>query len=115
VNSAWKKRVSGRFRRVAESPLRVAHLAETRASRYRGSGSDGKRGKIMGGFSLVHLIIVLLVLFVFLFPMATILRKAGYSGWWVLLWFVPLGNLVGLWIFAFADWPALKNPGQMRA
>ena len=41
-----------------------------------------------------------------------ILQKAGYSGWWVLIWFIPLGNLVGLWIFALADWPTLRGPTQ---
>jgi hypothetical protein len=68
----------------APQAVHVGRLAEPGASRYRSPGSDRKRRKIMGAFSL-------------------------------LLWFVPLGNIVGLWIFAFAEWPALKNPGQMRA
>lgn len=38
-----------------------------------------------------------------------ILHKAGYSGWWVLLTYVPLLNVVMVWIFAFSDWPALKK------
>ena len=66
-------------------------------------------GAGMGAFSLVHWIIIAVILFVLLFPLIRILRKAGYSGWWVLLWFVPIGNLVALWIFAFADWPALRR------
>ena len=64
---------------------------------------------MMHDFSLWRLIAVLVVLFVFLFPVVKILHKAGYSGWWVLLWFVPIGNIVALWIFAFADWPALRR------
>jgi len=63
----------------------------------------------MDEFSLGRLIVVLVVVFLLLFPVAKILRKAGYSGWWVLLWFVPIGNIVALWIFAFADWPALRR------
>jgi len=63
----------------------------------------------MAAFSAVHWIVVLIVLFVLLFPIIKILQKAGYSGWWVLLWFVPIGNVVALWIFAFADWPALRR------
>lgn len=34
-----------------------------------------------------------------------VLHKAGYSGWWVLLVFVPLVNLIMVWVFAFAEWP----------
>jgi len=63
----------------------------------------------MGVFSLFHFDPVAVFLFVFLFPVVKILQKAGYSGWWVLLWFVPIGNIVALWIFAFADWPALHR------
>jgi hypothetical protein len=68
----------------------------------------------MGGFSLWHWIIVLVFLFIFMFPVVKILQKAGYSGWWVLLWFVPVGNIVALWIFAFADWPALSGGIQLN-
>jgi len=37
-----------------------------------------------------------------------ILRKAGYSGWWSLLTILPLANIIVIWVFAFADWPALR-------
>ena len=63
----------------------------------------------MGQFSLVHWIVALIVLFVALFPVIKILQKAGYSGWWVLIWFVPVANIVFLWVFAFADWPNLQK------
>ena len=63
----------------------------------------------MGELSIFHWIIVVVVLILYLVPVVAILRKAGYSGWWVLLWFVPIGNIVALWIFAFADWPALRR------
>jgi len=38
-----------------------------------------------------------------------ILRKAGYSPWWVLVGFVPLVNIVFLVIFAFAEWPRVRQ------
>jgi uncharacterized membrane protein YhaH (DUF805 family) len=63
----------------------------------------------MGSLSIFHLLILIVVLVTLVVPPVKILRKAGYSGWWVLLWLVPLGNLIGLWIFAFADWPNLAN------
>jgi 1-acyl-sn-glycerol-3-phosphate acyltransferase len=36
---------------------------------------------------------------------ALVVRKAGYSGWWALLGFVPIVGLVMLWVFAFSRWP----------
>lgn len=56
------------------------------------------------------LIIFLLVLSVLLlWPAIRILHRAGYSGWWVLLGFVPLVNLICCYIFAFARWPGLEE------
>ena len=46
---------------------------------------------------------------VLLFPMVKILKRAGYSGWWVLLLFFPVLNLIGLWWFSLAPWPALHH------
>ncbi|MFN7644157.1 MAG: hypothetical protein ACK5PW_13935 [Burkholderiales bacterium] len=40
---------------------------------------------------------------------ARVLRRAGYSPWWVLLVLVPLVNLIALWVFAYARWPALDE------
>ena len=64
----------------------------------------------MGAFSFVHWFITLaFTLAVFLVPAVMILRKAGYSGWWCLLGFVPIVNIVMFWVFAFADWPNLRQ------
>jgi uncharacterized membrane protein YhaH (DUF805 family) len=41
------------------------------------------------------------------------LRKAGFSGWWALLGLVPVVNIVMLWVFAFAEWPALPGSGSV--
>ena len=59
---------------------------------------------IFGGF--IPLLITLIVAGV---PIAVILKKAGYSQWLVILAFIPLVNLVALWVFAFANWPALQR------
>jgi hypothetical protein len=64
----------------------------------------------MGGFSPFHWLIDLIILgVVFGIPVAMVLKKAGYSRWLTLLAFVPLVNMVCLWIFAFQTWPALKT------
>jgi hypothetical protein len=62
------------------------------------------------GFSITHWLVMLVVCAIFLVPVWRILRRAGHSGWWVLVAFVPLINLIGLWIFAFTPWPALRAP-----
>ena len=40
-----------------------------------------------------------------------VLHKVGRSGWWCLLLFVPVVNIVMVWVFAFARWPALEVAG----
>jgi hypothetical protein len=42
-------------------------------------------------------------------PIIRIIQRIGYSGWWVLLFFVPLGNVIGLWILAYGRWPAVPS------
>ena len=66
---------------------------------------------MMGGFSLWHWVIVLLILVIAIWLPVRILHKAGYSGWWVLLTLIPVVNIVLLWVFAFADWPRLQRTG----
>jgi uncharacterized membrane protein YhaH (DUF805 family) len=66
----------------------------------------------MDSISVVHILIVIAVLVIYFIPAIKILNKAGYSGWWSLLLLVPLVNIVMIFVFAFADWPALR--GQPR-
>jgi hypothetical protein len=42
---------------------------------------------------------------IFAIPGAMILRKAGYSSWWILISLVPILNIIMYWVFAFARWP----------
>jgi hypothetical protein len=58
----------------------------------------------MGSFSPVHWIIFLLILAVYGYPIVRVLKRTGFSGWWVLLMVVPLVNIIALWIYAFAPW-----------
>jgi uncharacterized membrane protein YhaH (DUF805 family) len=43
-----------------------------------------------------------------------ILEKAGFNGWWTLVLLVPVVNVVMIWIFAFAHWPALKDDSRQE-
>ena len=38
-----------------------------------------------------------------------ILQKSGRHGLWAFLIFIPPLYIIMVWIFAFADWPALKK------
>jgi uncharacterized membrane protein YhaH (DUF805 family) len=57
------------------------------------------------------LIIIAIILAMF-YPYIRILRRAGFSGWWFLVMFVPIVNMVMIWVFAFAKWPAVDRPNS---
>jgi hypothetical protein len=42
-------------------------------------------------------------------PVANVLHRAGRSRWWTILAFIPFMNVIGLWVFAFARWPAVDG------
>ncbi len=57
-------------------------------------------------------VMLLLIIVIVGIPVARILHRAGRSRWWVIVAFLPLLNLLGLWLFAFARWPNLdRSPG----
>jgi len=65
----------------------------------------------MGGAGFGQPILAFLLLVIMAVPISKILRRAGYSGWWTIMAFLPVINIIGLWAFAFASWPALeRNP-----
>jgi hypothetical protein len=52
----------------------------------------------------------LVVVLVFcLVPLWKIVKRTGMNPVLSLLWLVPGANIVFLWVFAFAEWPALKR------
>lgn len=61
----------------------------------------------MNGFGMAFPLLISLVLIGI--PAAIILGKAGYHKAWVILAFVPIVNLIALWVFAFANWPVLQK------
>lgn len=64
----------------------------------------------MGSFSIWHWLIILVVFGVFwIIPIWVIIKKAGYSPAWSLFGFIPLLNVLLLWVFAFSNWPSLKQ------
>lgn len=59
----------------------------------------------MHTYSPFHWLVGLIGLLAFAIPAVRILNKTGYSGWWIILAFIPLVNVVMFWVFAFARWP----------
>jgi hypothetical protein len=51
----------------------------------------------------------LLILILLGVPVSNILHRAGRSRWWTILAFIPLVNLICLWVFAFTRWPKLTS------
>jgi hypothetical protein len=69
----------------------------------------------LNGGVLVALIVFYVVLIAFFaWVYVRIVRKAGYSGWWVLMALVPIGNLVVLCLFAFKEWPVERELNYLR-
>jgi hypothetical protein len=65
----------------------------------------------MLSFGLWHVIATLfgvLILIAFIVVFGRIVNRAGYSRWWLATLFVPVVNLIMLWVFAYADWPKAK-------
>jgi hypothetical protein len=68
-----------------------------------------------GSLSIWHVVIFLVMVAVFIIPYVKIIKKAGYSGWWVLTMFIPLLNFIMLWVFAFARWPVEERAAGIGA
>ncbi len=64
----------------------------------------------MGQIGLWQIIIVVFLFGIFVWPAVRVLHRAGRSRWWVVLAFVPVVNIVLIWVFAFADWPTVDPP-----
>jgi|GEM_PF-2129152 len=70
----------------------------------------------MGEAQLLTLIAVYAVLLVLMTVIyVTIIRKAGYSGWWILTMLVPVVNVVMIAVFAFSEWPVTRELNAARA
>jgi hypothetical protein len=55
-------------------------------------------------------LIIVIALAVIIIPFWFICKKAGFSPWLSLLNIVPLGNLVLIYVLAFAQWKVLPAP-----
>jgi hypothetical protein len=65
--------------------------------------------------ALIGVLVYLLIFIVVVWANVRIIRRAGYSGWWILIGLVPLVNVVMFLIFAFKQWPIQRELAQLRA
>ena len=73
---------------------------------------------MMGGFGLWQFLVAIFWVVAIAVPVVKILRRAGHGPWWCVLVFIPFVNLLALWLFAFARWPAcdgLADPDRRMA
>jgi hypothetical protein len=54
-------------------------------------------------------IMVVLLIILFGVPIARVIHRSGHSRWWTIIAFIPLLNLIGLWVLAFARWPTVDK------
>ncbi len=60
----------------------------------------------------IRLIVVVVLV---LIPAWRIVKRVGMNPALSLLLLVPLVNIIAIWLFAFAEWPALKQQGTPPA
>ncbi len=71
----------------------------------------------MGGISIIHLIVFVIILLPLVaLPIVAIwriLRRLGFEPALSLLYLLPFGSLIGLYIIAFSRWPgAAGSPAE---
>ena len=75
---------------------------------------------VIGPAVLVTLLVIVGIAITGLYLLASIaiVRKAGYSGWWILVTFVPVIGWIMFFVFAFGRWPIyqlLPAPARWRS
>ena len=70
----------------------------------------------MLGLSPWHLILFASIIAgpVSIIPIWRIVHRLGLNPAWSLLYFVPIGGLIGLWLLAWAHWPKLEAAEQAK-
>ena len=59
----------------------------------------------MGGISIWHWLILLIITLLWVIPLGQISRRIGWSPWLGLLGFIPLAGVILLWAIALGPWP----------
>jgi hypothetical protein len=81
-------------------------------AQYTTTNSSSSSGS---GVILVFGLFYIAILGFFLFAWSRIVKKAGYSPWYVLLALIPCVGIVMFFVFAFADWPVVQQARRNSA
>jgi hypothetical protein len=93
-------------------PAALIHASITCATDAAGqTHCSGVNGGLVAGLLIVYAAVAV----VGIVAAVKVVTKAGYSGWWVLISFVPLVGIVFVLIFAFSKWPVLKEVEMLRS
>jgi hypothetical protein len=65
-----------------------------------------------GMYGPLHWLLFVAFVVVVVYPIGRILRRIGFSPLWSVLVFVPVLNVLGVWILAFTDWPKRSDSQQ---
>ncbi len=61
----------------------------------------------MDNVTIIRIVAGLLFVSVLIVPFWKIYSKAGFPGWLALLMFIPLVNLIVLYVVAFSEWKTI--------
>jgi len=61
------------------------------------------------GFGPMHWLFFVIMVTIVVWPLGRILSRAGFSPLWSIVAFIPIVNLIALWLFALADWPGSRE------
>lgn len=78
------------------------------------NSQNGVSGGLITVFVILGLIYLAVLVLTF-WAYVRIIQRAGYSGWWVLISFVPIANIVMLLVFGFKEWPVQRELNALRA
>jgi hypothetical protein len=59
----------------------------------------------MYGYGPFHWLWFIVMIAAVIYPVGRILGRIGFSPLWSILMFIPVANLIALWILAFTEWP----------
>jgi hypothetical protein len=65
---------------------------------------------MMADYGWGHWIFFAVMAAILLYPIGRILGRIGFSPFWSIVAFIPVINLIGLWVLAFVDWPRRDGP-----
>lgn len=65
--------------------------------------------EFMGPWVIGHWLFFALMVAAVAYPIGKILARIGFSPFWAVLTFVPVANLVAIWILALSPWPCERK------